>query len=408
MIRLLVVCLLFAQFPLAAQSIYSSPYAIYGPGMIHGRASSFNKALGGTGIGLQDDLNLNNLNPASYASIAPPASHLYEVGLYIESNRLSTSSRRESKTAGGLTNLNYWFKFNRWWAAAAGLSPFSSVDYRITTQRDLGSGSTVNYTYDGSGNINRLYLGNAFTITKNLSVGVTVSYLFGSITRRESIDLSSEISLLTLDNKLYARKLDVDAGIQYKFRFGKRSLVLGLVADDGMTLNGEQDLALYDQYADTLANMEGDDVAYKLPSSFGLGASVQSKRYTIAADLRYEPWRQARYSDQDLIFQDTWRFSGGISYKGNPDATSYLGAIGWRAGFYGQQYQLKIKNTSFPLWGVSAGISLPMFDGKSSVNLTYTLDQLGTTMNGLILQRSQKLSLDLVIRDLWGVRRKFD
>jgi hypothetical protein len=51
---------------------------------------------------------------------------------------------------------------------------------------------------------------------------------------------------------------------------------------------------------------------------------------------------------------------------------------------------------------------MPMFDNRSSINISYSFDSFGTTQHGLILQQSQHIMFDVVIRDLWGVRRKFD
>jgi hypothetical protein len=400
--------LILLHYSAQAQNIFSSPYSVYGIGMINSRTSSMNRGMGGVGIGVQDDFNLNPLNPASYGAISSPITHIYEVGLYVESNKYQMSTRSDSKSTGGLSNINYWFKFSPWWSASAGLAPFSSVGYKINTTRELGAASNVDYTYDGSGNINQLYLGNSFKIVKNLSLGVNISYLFGSITKNETIDLSNLSSVLTYENQIVARKMDIDLGLQYRIKIKNRALVLGVVADDGLTLRGTQKSALYDQNADTLTNDTGDKLKYKLPASAGFGIGLHSKRSILAADLKFENWSSANFSDQELTFQDTWKVAVGYLYKGNPNAESYWGLASLRTGFYVQNYQLKIDGTNLPLWGMSAGVSLPVFDGKSAINLTYSYDRLGTTTNNLIRQNSQKIMIDVVIRDLWGIKRKFD
>jgi hypothetical protein len=112
--------------------------------------------------------------------------------------------------------------------------------------------------------------------------------------------------------------------------------------------------------------------------------------------------------EQETTLQDTWKFSVGYMYKGNPDATNYWGSVSLRAGFYTQSYYQVIKENVLPWWGMSLGVSLPVFDNRSSINLTYGLDQMGTLNNDLILQRSQKIMFDVIIRDLWGIKRKFD
>ncbi|HEY9045323.1 MAG TPA: hypothetical protein VIN08_05485 [Ohtaekwangia sp.] len=403
---LIVGMILFAQITTQAQNIFNSPYSVYGVGMINNRTSSLNRAMGGVGIGVQDDYNLNPVNPASYGAISTPITHIYEIGLYVESNRYRSNQSTDSKSTGGINNINYWFKFSKWWSASVGLAPYSSVGYKINTARDLGASSNVNYTYSGSGNLNQLYLGNAFNVVKNLSLGVNIAYVFGSTTKSESIDLSTQS--LTYQNQVVAHKADVDFGAQYRFNFKKRALVVGVVYDDGITFHGKQKSSLYDSNADTLTSATGKKLTYKLPMSAGIGVGLHSRLSVLAADLRYTKWTSANFSDQELVFQDTWKLSAGYLYKGNPNAESYFGLASLRAGFYVQQYQLKLDGTSFPSWGLSGGVSLPVFDGKSAVNLTYSYDRLGTTTNGLILQNSQKIMIDVVIRDLWGIKRKFD
>jgi hypothetical protein len=391
-----------------AQQVYSSPYSVYGIGMINRRAATLNRSIGGTGIAVQDDYSLNPVNPASYGSIVSPVSHIYEMGMYVEANRYQTTNLSESKSTGSITNLNYWFKFSKWWAATAGLTPYSNVGYKITANRQLAAASNVGYTYEGSGNINQLYLGNGFTVTPNLSVGFHLAYLFGNITKTESIAPNGESSALTYSNQVVARKLDLDFGLQYKINFKKRSLIIGVVADDGMTLHGSQEGSLYDAASDTLDSGKGKRLTYALPASLGGGLSLRSKRSTIATDLIFENWSAAKYEGQDVSFQDTWRFSAGYIYHGNANAEHYLGAASLRAGFYVQDYSLKLSGQSLPTWGLSGGISLPVFDGRSAVNLTYNYDKLGTTNRNLVLQQSQKFMIDIVIRDMWGIKRKFD
>ena len=391
---------------IAAQNIFNAPYSVYGIGMIHDRQSSLNSSMGGTGIGVQDGFNLNHANPASYGAIQQPINHIYEIGFYTESNRLSTRTTSESHAGGGLTHINYWFRFKPWWSATAGLSPYSSVSYNITTKRELGSGTDVPYTYSGNGNISSLYMGNSFKLSPNLLAGINVSYLFGAITKDETIELST--GAMTFSRKITARKLTVDAGLQYKIKIGDRSLVLGAVADNGVTLNGRVSHSLYTENADTLESGNGKAQTYKIPASAGFGFGLHAKRSIIAMDLRFKNWQQASFANEDVVFQNTWKLSAGYQYKGNPDATSYLGLISLRAGAYAQQFQINMKGNNFPVWGYSFGVSMPVFDNKSSINLTYNFDKLGTTQNGLIQQRSQKIMFEVVIRDLWGVKRKFD
>src|SRR5688500_16958332 len=170
--RYILICsFISVQGYVLGQNIFNSPYSIYGLGIMNERLSTLNRGMGGAGIAVRDEFNLNYVNPASYGAIQSPVSSIYEMGFYVENNNYKTNELSESKSNGSLTNINYWFKFKPYWSSMVGLSPFSSVSYKIATTQSLGSGSAVDYFYEGSGALSRFYWGNAFTITKNLSLG---------------------------------------------------------------------------------------------------------------------------------------------------------------------------------------------------------------------------------------------
>lgn len=405
----LTVCFLGVNAVVMAQNIFNSPYSIYGLGILNNRLSTLNRGMGGTGIAVRDEFNLNYVNPASYGSISPPVTSVFEMGFYIDHNSYRTNELSESKTNGSLSSMNYWFKFSPRWSSTIGLTPYSSVAYKVSTLRSLGGLPEVNYIYEGSGTISRLYWGHGFTVVKNLSLGFNISYLFGTITKSESINVSNQAGSLIYENKINTNKFNVDAGIQYGVSLNKRkSLVVGLVADKGTTFNAKQRNYLYDGSADTLNTSTGEKIKYTVPSSAGLGLALHSPRSIVASDLKFENWAGVNSREQDVVFQDTWKFSLGYMYKGNPEANDYFGAISLRAGFHIQNYYLKIKENDLPWWGMTLGVSMPMFDNRSSINISYSFDQLGTLKDGLILQRSQQIMFDVIIRDLWGMRRKFD
>jgi hypothetical protein len=364
--------------------------------------------MGGTGIAVRDGFNLNYVNPASYGAISPPASSIFEMGFYIENNSHRTNELSESKTNGSLSNLNYWFKLKPQWSSIVGLSPYSSVSYKINTTRSLGEAGDVDYTYEGSGTISQLYWGNGFTILKNLAIGFNISYLFGSIGKSESIYADQSGSLI-FDNKIYTNKFTIDVGAQYEVRLKNgKSLVVGAIADNGATFKASQKNYLHNGLWDTLNTSTDERLKYSVPRSLGFGVAWQTNRHIVAGDVIFDDWSTAISADDNAIFHDTWKWSAGYLYRGNPNATNYFGSVSLRAGAYFQNYHLQVKENILPWWGISAGISMPVFDNRSSINLTYSFNQLGTLKGGLILQRSQQIMVDVIVRDLWGMHRKFD
>jgi hypothetical protein len=228
------------------------------------------------------------------------------------------------------------------------------------------------------------------------------------VNKSESVSATAFTESLTLNNKLYTNRFKTDFGIQYRINLpSNRSVVLGATYENSLKLKSKSDLTLTNK-TDTLSTFDGESTTFTLPSRIATGASLQMKRSRIAADIVFEPWSRASYPGITSQFMDSWRYGVGYSFLGNPESENYWGAIRLNAGAYYQNYPVKIENQVLPNYGFTLGIGLPVLDGKSTINLTYGYDRFGTVNESLILQRTQRIMLDIVIRDIWGYRRKFD
>lgn len=359
------------------------------------------------GIGIRDQNNLNNYNPASYTSIQG-ATQIFELGFYTQSNYYENSEESENFNTGNLTGINGWFRFSKKWAGVVGISPFSNVDYNISSSRKIGIDNSSSVAYSGNGGISQFYFGNAFQLIRNLSIGVDASYLFGSIEKNETVTDGLGAGTV-LKNRIHVSRLKADLGAQYTFFLkNDKSLNFGVTYNPALRLNTSgKKMLIRPMEGDTLSSdVKVDD--YDLPLSYGAGISYQTKRSTFAFDYSYSAWSDAAFDDNNLKLQNTSRYAIGYSYEGNPDAERYIDAVKVRAGYHFQNSYIVLKNTSFNEWGFSAGIGLPLVGNRGSLNLSYHYNHFGTLQNDLIRQQSNTIVLDIVFRDLWGIRRKFD
>lgn len=391
----------------SAQTISYSPYSAYGVGLLKERTSSHNRALAGTGIGLRDDFNLNNVNPASYTSIQG-ITQVLEIGAYYEGNRLTTSDRSERSSTGNLTSVNMWFRLAKKWAGTVGLAPFSNVDYNILSSRNFGDENDVVIRYSGQGGLTQAYFGNGFNITKNLSVGLTGSFLFGSIDKEETIT-TGQAAGLSLENKVSIYRPAFDAGVQYTVNLSKeRSITFGAVASNKVRLNTSNNIRVYEVSGqDSLYVTQESIDDYVLPASVGAGVSFRTPKHLLAADVKFKDWSGATL-DNGLELQDVTRLSAAYEYRGNPKASTYWGFVALRSGFFIQNNYFELNNTSFNEWGVTVGAGFPLAGNKGTLHVSYNFNRYGTTSNRLIEQQAQVLVLDFVFRDIWGIRRRFD
>jgi hypothetical protein len=83
-------------------------------------------------------------------------------------------------------HFTFGFPITKWWGSALGLVPFSSVGYDISITVPVeGTNTNIEKQFTGSGGVSRFYMMNTFRLFKQLSIGIDVSYLMGTITQTE-------------------------------------------------------------------------------------------------------------------------------------------------------------------------------------------------------------------------------
>jgi hypothetical protein len=391
-----------------AQDVSGSVYSVYGIGDLKWKGSALNRVMGGTGIAVRDIYNLNTANPAAYTAIAPPVSKLFEFGGYSENNTFRNSSSSTNYQAGTISSLNYWFKFSPKFAGVAGIAPLSSSSYNVTSNQAISAGaSLIPVNYEGSGGFNQFYLGNSFQIIKNLSIGVNASLILGSLNKKAITGANSFSGALESNTKLFAQGANFDAGIQYVFNVKQSQFTFGATYKTSTKLNGYNQTVLTTLSSGSTRETDKLSVNYTLPKQYGAGFSYMRKRIVLAADVSFQEWAKAKL-ENGTITKDVFRYSFGGEYKGSLETSNYLKAISWRAGFHMQDYYIIVRNTQLSSWGYTIGAGLPLNGNFATVNVNYSFTNFGTTTNGLVQQESNKLSVDVIIRDIWGIRRKFD
>jgi hypothetical protein len=396
----------FCQINTTAQTISYTPYSVYGIGQLKERTSAYNRMMSGTGIGIRDNLNLNNRNPASYNAIQGPT-QITEIGFYLEENKLTSSNLTTSHTNGSINPFNLWFRFSKKAAGTVGLAPFSVIDYNVIGSKNF-NGDDVKIQYNGQGGLSQLYFGNAFQLTKNLSFGFNAAYIFGNADKEETI-LSGEAAGISLENKTTINRATFDVGVQYTIPLqNERYLIWGATFANKLRLNTSRTIRVYETNGeDSLYVDEASVDDFVLPNTIGGGLAFQSTRHTIAFDAEFKEWENAKL-DEGLDLQNTRRYSLGYQYKGNPKSLKYTGLISLSSGVYFQNHYLKLNNTNFKEWGFTLGAGFPMINNRGSINLSYNYNISGTTANRLIKQQAQVFVVDIIFRDLWGIRQKFD
>lgn len=199
-----------------AQNSSSSPYSRFGIGDLQFNGFARNLGMGGLNIALNHPFNLNPGNPASYSNLLFTT---YEVGVNLSLNELSTTSKTQHNHNTALNYFSFGFPVKaKKWGLGFGLSPYSNVGYSIDEYKSGYQNVNELRTYKGSGGLNQFYMTNGISPAKNLSIGLTASYLFGVLNQNRTVEFDDRMFFNTyLSNSTSVGWFSFSLGAQYTF-----------------------------------------------------------------------------------------------------------------------------------------------------------------------------------------------
>lgn len=416
---LLSVALLFmVTYGVFAQADVSSPYSRFGLGVIsQGGSSTLQQGMGGLGNAIYGGSMLNKTNPASYAAM-DTLTFLFDAGFYMKKVTYRTDRLTEKGSNSSFDYASVGFGLTNWWKTGLGIVPATNKDYDAL----IGDVNPVSYkqSFEGGGGINELYWANGFKVTDRLFLGVTGSFLFGSISDETTIYFPDS-TLMTAGRSTmttHVRNFKFDLGAIYTAKLrGNASLIFGLTYHMPSDMKCNRDLFIRSitSYStttelpiDTLKYEKNGDTKLKYPQGFGVGVTYKKERFMLGIDFNWDNWKGFSMNGINDSLQNSWNIAAGGSYK--PKSTSisrYYTKITYRFGIHYDQTYFRIYDTSINRFGVTAGLNLPMPRSRSSFNIAFEVGKMGTTDNGLVSQTYFNVSIGMSIHDTWFVKRKY-
>lgn len=378
-----------------------TPYSQYGYGTLDDNATGTQRAIGGAGIGMRNNLQINVMNPASYTSIDSLTfmfdfSADYKASWY-EENGTSTEGQ-----GGGLNYILMQFPLGKRVAACAGLTPLTHVQYTYGNYISNGS-----YTRIGEGGISQAFAGVAYEPWDWVSLGVNFGYIFGDIQNAvevnpENADAGTYYKILTVSDFRF------QAGLQLMHTFAKKhDVTLGFVYTLGKPVLGTA--AAFATNSDTTnLNMKG---YYSMPHGFGTGISyVYDKRLTAAVDVRYDLWERAKFfnpnTDSYEQMSNRLKIAAGLEFRPKLLSTSYFDYIRYRIGGYYEQSYIMVGGNHVNEYGISCGFGFPFRSDKSMLNIGLEYSHRNGSPNKLLNEDHLSVIVSITFNEMWFWQRK--
>lgn len=410
--RLLASAILAVSTLLAAPSISAqetSPYSKFGYGILGDNASSSQLQMGSTGYAEHSGRQVNAMNPAAYAS-TDSMTFLFDLGVSVDRYWRNDNTGKQKDWGGGISYITMQFPVAKNVGMSVGLVPFSSVGYAF------GSTVTGGYSsHQGSGGINQLYLGAAWSPVKGLSVGVNAGYLFGNIGNDVYATTSTGIGAV-FEQVMEIQDYRFRLGAQYARAINRHNTVtVGLTFDPGKSLLGKTYVLKYLQGSSAAPDTVAPGVVklnnkFSLAPSWGFGVAWDhDSRIHAELDITYQPWKNAKYSQIENFsstrLDNRLRIGLGGSYQPNPRG-SYFKRVTYRAGGYYNRDYMMVGDNHVKDWSLSCGVGLPTSQSKTLINLGFQYLNRSASPASLVNEKYFNITLGVNFNATWFFHRQ--
>lgn len=479
-IKTLFFLILLSVSAISAQNNTSSPYSIRGYGELESFNTAFSRSMGGAINGLRSPRAISYSNPASIGAVT---NVILDFGFRADGSKLYSETAVKTRYNGNFNYFSLTFplyrksvmkkdtsvrskttrlykEYRTVWAGSFGITPYSSINAAYSKVKDTTYGQLSNY-YSSIGGLSRLFFINSVNITRNLSLGINTSYIFGQsrayagyfisdsgVTRATINEKNTRMSGFKFDFGLQGQMHDtitrLDSVMENNVMILKKKripirFVYGATLNNNAQLNYtifRQILNKSNYYTvagvDTVLLEENKKGKTSLPLGYSAGFSITyNNLWMLSADYRSERWGNLNSGLFTDSFTNSSQFNVGLAYR--PDANvdmfkrreknrRYKANLEYRLGFRSLNTGYNFKDNTgkiSPLkeYGISFGIGIPKtrmdYDQKqvvvkSLINITGEYIHRGNTNNGMIAEDMFRLTFGFTLSDIWFVKRKYN
>lgn len=420
-----IVCM--ASAGMYAQNGTVSPYSFFGIGDLRTSATVENQMMGHIGV-YADSIHLNLQNPAAYGELGLDV--IDKVGLVAYTAGISNKQVRlrsfEDEQSSSLTTLDYLslgFSLGKGLGMGFGIMPYSSVGYNFVDETS-NNGQALTNIFSGEGDLTKVYYSVGYQIIKDLSLGVTINYNYGTLSN-ERLQQIEDVQFGTFDRRssqingfdfnyalLYTPQIKEDHTLHTSVRVNTQG---------NLVSRNNRDIGSFSVASGTnIENLEVDlesnnlrNTEFKIPTTTTVGLGY-------GKDFKW--FLGAEYSFQGLgSFENPFLGTNNIEYNDAssvalggffiPDARSfdsYLKRVTYRAGVRLDRTGMVVNDVDINNFGITFGLGLPLGRSFSNLNVGFELGTRGTTRANLIEENYFKVNVGLSLNDRWFQKRKIN
>lgn len=372
-------------------------YSVYGLGVPQYLVSSQAAGMGGAGIGVQQFLSYNSVNPAAvYLNDLTTISASFQAELADNTVADDHVKTRQGNAAG----FQFGFPmYKNKVAVLASVKPLVKSQMTVDFAEQTESYDLLR-TISATGGITAAAIGMNYTVLPSLTVGGMFNFNFGAYTEIWKTEFDNDTYLNTSDKiDTHVWGTGAELGLLYK---PLPFLSLGGTIKTSSNLNIET-------VKTTGGGIKLSPIEQKAlyPTSIGGGVGVELKKFLIAADVYTQLWDNYEIDGvKDASMANYLRFGGGVQFRGSEEyVAKYYERVVLRVGAsYAQLPFIDANGDQVTEAYISGGAGFPFNKNAGRIDVALEYGQRSSTDAFPYSEKLIRISASVTMAEKWFQR----
>jgi len=406
-----------------AQSIGSSPYAIFGIGDVKYNNDISVSSMGGVSVAHVSDFanSFNFFNPAANFNL-----EFTSIRGQISNENVRYKSRYNQydgyKHSSYLSGVSLAFPVSAKMKLGFGFQPYSSRTYHVKEEKKITSSIVKTANVKGEGSINTLEGVISYQLVKGLGIGLRTNYYFGKISDLEEVSQTNVLVTNAYLNEGRVFGFDFTLGGIYQYATD---------TDHKFTIGGTYQFGdltkIKTKYVNStyfstggINKINENIIEYRrgqseniIPQSFSAGLGYgKDGRWFVSTQFDRKNATSVNVTDIPFHYKVSYKLSaGGWFIPDSNDFRNYFSRIVYRYGAFYEKIGLNIKNKNINSQGFSIGANLPIkpiFNSFSSIDFSLEIGRRGSLQNDLVREGFINLKIGFNFADRWFIKNLYN
>jgi hypothetical protein len=373
-----------------------------GYGLQFEAVSARSTGLGLSGLALPDPLSLDLVSPANWQGSQTAR---FGFTTYFSHESVTDATGSDAGDNGGIAGVGLAVHLGKEIFAGFAITPYTQMDYRWRSAGSLPWAETLTKR-QGEGGISQALVGTSFPVRPDLRLGLALRPVFGKVERLWKVEYPGGEGLSasqTISDRFSGVGGSISAAWQRDEWRG------GMVLNTPVTLDVQQQTTVGAGGVHQFDSTYDATQDYGVPLDLGIGVSRLMNGHAFTLEGFYHAWGALTPpSSVGGTFKDGVRFSGG--WEWSPEfrpLDPIWRAMTYRAGTYRSTgYAASTSGHQPVAFGLSCGLGVPYADGKSRLDLAFTIGWAGDESKDGAKEQTVGFSLSFNHSERWFVGRR--